>query len=76
MIKMGRSPTRRRYPVKLEEEEEEDEEEEEGDHSPLAKRLRLDDQSAWQRKLRSVVNARVARGMQGRPSPVTKPNLH
>ncbi|XP_034437742.1 retinoblastoma-like protein 2 isoform X2 [Hippoglossus hippoglossus] len=39
----------RRYPVKLEEEEEE-----EGDHSPLAKRLRLDGQSAWQRRLRSV----------------------
>ncbi|XP_035010643.1 retinoblastoma-like protein 2 isoform X2 [Hippoglossus stenolepis] len=69
MIKMGRSPTRRRYPVKLEEEEE-------GDHSPLAKRLRLDGQSAWQRRLRSVVNARVARGTLGRPSLVTKPNLH
>ncbi|XP_053279547.1 retinoblastoma-like protein 2 [Pleuronectes platessa] len=72
MIKTGRSPTRRRYPAKLEEEEEE----EEGDQSPLAKRLRLDGQSAWQRRLRSVVNARVARGTQGRPSLVTKPKLH
>ncbi|XP_071345439.1 retinoblastoma-like protein 2 isoform X2 [Trachinotus anak] len=69
MIKTGRSPSRRGYVVSLDEEEE-------GEDGPSAKRLRLDDQSAWQRRLRNVVNDRVTRLNQDQPSPVTKPNMH
>ncbi|GAA6233456.1 retinoblastoma-like protein 2 isoform X1 [Lates japonicus] len=78
MIRRGRSPNRRCYTVSLHEEKEEveEEEEEEGGDGPSAKRLRLDDQSAWQRRLRNVVNDRVTRRKQDQPSPVTKPNLH
>ncbi|KAG7242556.1 hypothetical protein INR49_020269 [Caranx melampygus] len=67
MVKTGRSPTRRRYVVSLDEE---------GEDSPSAKRLRLDDQSAWQRRLRNVVNDRVTTRMQDQSSPVTKAKLH
>ncbi|XP_070762726.1 retinoblastoma-like protein 2 [Enoplosus armatus] len=63
MIKTGRSPNRRSYVPLLDREEEEGEED-----GPSAKRLRLEGQSAWQRRLRNVVNDRV--------SPVTKANLH
>ncbi|XP_022598977.1 retinoblastoma-like protein 2 [Seriola dumerili] len=72
MIKTGRSPNRRGYVVSLSEEEEE----EEGEDGPSAKRLRLDDQSAWQRRLRNVVNDRVTTRNQDQPAPVKKPNLH
>ncbi|KAK2919778.1 retinoblastoma-like protein 2 [Channa argus] len=52
MIKTGRSPNRHKV-TSL------DEEEGEGENGPSAKKLRLDDQSAWQRRLRNVVNDRV-----------------
>lgn len=34
-------------------------EEEEGEDGPSAKRLRMDEQSPWQRRLRDVVNERM-----------------
>nr|XP_020448017.1 retinoblastoma-like protein 2 [Monopterus albus] len=51
--------------------------EEAGDDGPSAKRLRMADQSAWQRRLRNVVSDRVTRRNQDQyqSSPVTKPNL-
>ncbi|KAI3377691.1 hypothetical protein L3Q82_008847 [Scortum barcoo] len=76
MIKTGRSPNRRSYAVLLGRGEEEEEEEEEEEDGPSAKRLRLDGQSAWQRRLRNVVNDRVTTRDRHRPPPVTKPNLH
>ncbi|XP_029949815.1 retinoblastoma-like protein 2 isoform X2 [Salarias fasciatus] len=42
----------------------EEEEGEEGEDGPSAKRIRLDDQSAWHRRLRGVVNDRVAKRNQ------------
>lgn len=53
MIKTGRSPNMRCYAVSLDRDEE-------GDGSS-AKRLRLDGQSAWQRRLRNVFNDRITR---------------
>ncbi|KAM9410298.1 retinoblastoma-like protein 2 isoform 1-T2 [Pholidichthys leucotaenia] len=55
MIKMGKSSNPRRCSASL---GAEDEEEEAG---PSAKMLRVDGQSAWQRKLRSVARERVAK---------------
>ncbi|XP_074466397.1 retinoblastoma-like protein 2 [Sebastes fasciatus] len=83
MIRTGRSPNRRGYAVPLDrEEEDEGEGEEEEDDGPSAKRLRLDGQSAWQKRLHNMVNDRVTR--RGRdqdrdqpgPGPATRPNLH
>ncbi|XP_037346288.2 retinoblastoma-like protein 2 isoform X2 [Pungitius pungitius] len=79
MLRTGRSPSRRGYRVSLDREEEEEEED-----GPSAKRLRLDGQSAWQRRLRNVVNDRVSRRDRDRDqdqdqdqsSPVTRPVLH
>ncbi|XP_053171540.1 retinoblastoma-like protein 2 [Scomber japonicus] len=56
MIKMSRSPTTRCREITL------DEEEEEGEDGHSAKRLRLDDQSVLQRRLRNVVDDRANRG--------------
>ncbi|XP_035802008.2 retinoblastoma-like protein 2 isoform X2 [Amphiprion ocellaris] len=72
MIKTGGSPSRRRYVMSLDTEDEG----EEGEDGPSAKRLRLDDQSAWQRRLRSVVNDRVTNRSQDQTCTVAKPNLH
>lgn len=72
MIKTGWSPSRRRCAMSLDTEDEG----EEGEDGPSAKRLRLDDQSAWQRRLRSVVNDRVTNRNQDQTFPVAKPNLH
>ena len=73
MIRTGRSPNRRCFAVSLDG----GEDEEEGEDGPSAKRLRLDDESALQRRLRNVVNDRVTRRDQDQPkSPVTKSNLH
>ncbi|XP_040891774.1 retinoblastoma-like protein 2 isoform X2 [Toxotes jaculatrix] len=70
MIKTGRTPNRRCYEVLLDQEE--------GEDGPSAKRLCLDYQSAWQRRLRNVGNNHVTRRnqTQDQTSPVTKPNLH
>lgn len=71
MIRTGRSPNRRRYGMSVDTEDEE-----EGEDGPSAKRLRLGDQSAWQRRLRSVVNDRVTSRNQDQTFPVTKPKMH
>ncbi|XP_041792890.1 retinoblastoma-like protein 2 isoform X2 [Chelmon rostratus] len=71
MIRTGRSVSRRCCVVALD-----GEEDGEGEGRPSAKRPHLDDQSAWQKRLRNVVNDRVTRGDQDQASPVTKPNLH
>ncbi|XP_031704601.1 retinoblastoma-like protein 2 isoform X2 [Anarrhichthys ocellatus] len=83
MIRTGRSPSRRCYGGldRGEEDKGEGEEEEDG---PSVKRLRLDGQSAWQRRLSNVVNYRMTRRDRDRdqdrdqdqPSPVTRLNLH
>ncbi|XP_026234603.1 retinoblastoma-like protein 2 isoform X2 [Anabas testudineus] len=67
MIKTGRSPNRQGHVASLAKE---------GEDGPSAKRLRLNDQSAWQRRLRNVVNDRVTRQIQGKESPVTQLNQH
>ncbi|TMS13363.1 retinoblastoma-like protein 2 [Larimichthys crocea] len=69
MVKTGRSPIRRSL-VSL---DGDDEEENDG---PSAKRLHLDDQSAWQRRLRNVENDRMTIRDRDQPSPVTKPNQY
>ncbi|KAK9542440.1 hypothetical protein VZT92_000303 [Zoarces viviparus] len=71
MIRKGRSPNRRCYGGS-------DRGEEEEEDGPLVKRLRLDGQSVWQRRLSDVVNNRVPRRDRDRdqPSPVTRLNLH
>lgn len=51
MIRTGRSPSRGCYVVSLDEEGE-------GEDGPSAKRLRVDDESALQMRLRNVVNDR------------------
>ncbi|XP_047435777.1 retinoblastoma-like protein 2 isoform X2 [Mugil cephalus] len=73
MIKTGQSPSCQSYAAS-----EDEKEEEEGGDGPSAKRLRLDGQSAWQRRLRNVANERVPRRHQDhvRPLPVVRPNLH
>ncbi|XP_068430587.1 retinoblastoma-like protein 2 [Clinocottus analis] len=80
MIRTGRSPNRRRYQVSLARGENDKGEGEEGEDGPSVKRLRLDGQSAWQRRLMNVVNDRVPRRARDRdqdqPRPVTRPNLH
>ncbi|KAF1393126.1 hypothetical protein PFLUV_G00035230 [Perca fluviatilis] len=76
MIRTGRSPNRRCYVVSLDREEEKEGEGEEEEDGPSAKRLCLEGQSAWQRRLRNVVNDRVTRRDQHQPSPVTRPKLH
>lgn len=58
MIRNGGSPNRRRGAVIL------DTDGEEGDDRPPARRLRLDGESVLQRRLRNVVNDRVARRNQ------------
>ncbi|KAG7483075.1 retinoblastoma 2 isoform X1 [Solea senegalensis] len=55
MIKTGRSPAKRCYAVSLGNVEED---------CPSAKRPRLDDQSAWQRRLRDVADDRAVSGNQ------------
>ncbi|XP_051235914.1 retinoblastoma-like protein 2 isoform X1 [Dicentrarchus labrax] len=60
MVRTGRSPNRRSYGVSLDREEEEEEVGMEEEGGPSVKRLRLDE-SAWQRRLRNVVNDRGAR---------------
>ena len=70
MIRAGRSPNRRRHV----EPSDRGEGEEEEDDGPPARRLRLDDESAWQRRLRNVVNDRGTRREPDQP--VTRPNLH
>ncbi|XP_040020701.2 retinoblastoma-like protein 2 isoform X2 [Gasterosteus aculeatus] len=55
MLRTGRSPSTSRRCFR----EEEEEEEEEDEDGPSVKRPRLDGQSAWQRRLRNVVNDRV-----------------
>lgn len=72
MIKTGRSPNRRRLKMSLDTEDEE----EGGEDGPSVKRLRLDDQSAWQRRLRSVVNDRVTSRNQEQAFAVNKPKMH
>lgn len=64
--------------VPLDREEDEQADREEEDNGPPARRIRLDGQSAWQRRLRNVVNDRVTRRDQDQdqPSPVIRPNLH
>ncbi|KAG8001383.1 Retinoblastoma-like protein 2 [Nibea albiflora] len=69
MIKTGRSPIRRSL-ASL------DGDDEEGEDGPSAKRLHLDDQSAWQRRLRNVENDRMTIRDRDQPSPVTKPNQY
>ncbi|XP_035484723.2 retinoblastoma-like protein 2 isoform X3 [Scophthalmus maximus] len=64
MIRAGGSANKRGYAVSLDEEEEDG-----GEQGPSAKRRRSDEQSAWQRRLRDVVDNRVARGSQDQPSP-------
>ncbi|XP_032376743.1 retinoblastoma-like protein 2 [Etheostoma spectabile] len=76
MIRTGRPPNRRCYVVSLDREEQKEEEREEEEDGPSAKRLCLEGQSAWQRRLRNVVNDRVTRRDQHQPSPVTRPKLH
>ncbi|KAL7406348.1 hypothetical protein ABVT39_018335 [Epinephelus coioides] len=80
MIRTGRSPNRRHYVVPLDREEDEQGDGGEEDNGPPARRIRLDGQSAWQRRLRNVVNDRVTRRDQDQdqdqPSPVIRPNLH
>lgn len=68
MIRTGRSPSRRGYSMSFNRDDEEKGEEEDG---PSAKRLRLDHQSAWQRRLRNVANERMTQRF-----PVPRPNLH
>ncbi|XP_069546508.1 retinoblastoma-like protein 2 isoform X1 [Brachyistius frenatus] len=72
MIRTGRSPNRRSYAASRGTENEE-----EGEDGPPARRLRLDDQSAWQRRLRSVVDDRIMsrNTVSGRPRQVNGPNL-
>lgn len=60
MIKSSASLGRRGYAVSLDEDEE-DGDEEDGDGGPSAKRPRTDGQTAWQRKLREVINDRNQR---------------
>ncbi|XP_063738203.1 retinoblastoma-like protein 2 isoform X2 [Eleginops maclovinus] len=48
--------------------EEEDKEELEDEDGPPAQRLRVNGESAWQRRLRNVANSRVARGDRDQPS--------
>lgn len=55
MIKTGGSPNKRCRVASV------DKEQEVGEDGASAKRLCLDDQSAWQRRLRNVVNERVTR---------------
>ncbi|XP_034419172.1 retinoblastoma-like protein 2 [Cyclopterus lumpus] len=79
MIRTGRSPNRRRCGGSFGEGKGEGED---GEDGPLGKRLCLDGQSAWQRRLRNVVNDRVPRRAldrdrdQDQLSSVTRPNLH
>lgn len=70
MIKTAGSPNKRCHMASL------DKEEEVGEDGASAKRLRLDDQSAWQRRLRNVVNERVARGNRDQESPDTQLNQY
>ncbi|XP_059201659.1 retinoblastoma-like protein 2 [Centropristis striata] len=64
MIRTGRTPNRGRYVVSLDRQEQEqgEREEEEEEDGPPARRRRLDDQSALERRLRTVVNDRVTKG--------------
>ncbi|XP_071766332.2 retinoblastoma-like protein 2 [Centroberyx gerrardi] len=76
MIKTGKSPNKRGCAGPLEDEQ--GGAGREGDNAPPVKRLRQDGQSAWQRRLRNVVNDRAQSRTQDqdRPPPVTKPDLH
>lgn len=66
MIKTGRSPNRLSNVTSL------DEEEAMGEDGPSAKKLRLDDVSAWQRRLRNVVNDRATRRVDDQATSATK----
>ncbi|XP_008281224.1 retinoblastoma-like protein 2 isoform X2 [Stegastes partitus] len=72
MIKTGSSPNRRRCAASRDAKDDEEERED----GPSTKRPRLGDQLAWQRRLRGVVNDRVASRNQDQRFPVPKPNLH
>lgn len=61
MIRMGRPPSSPSYEPSA---DRPGEEEEEGEDGPSAKRICLDDQSAWHRRLRDVANNRVVKRNQ------------
>ncbi|XP_028258652.1 retinoblastoma-like protein 2 isoform X2 [Parambassis ranga] len=75
MIRTGRSPRRSCYALSMDREDGEDED---GDDGPSAKRLRLNSQSAWQRRLRNVMNDRITRQNQDQVQsfPVNRSMLH
>lgn len=75
MIRTGRSPKSSCYALLTDKEDGEDEA---GEDGPSAKRLRLNSQSAWQRRLRNVMNDRITRQNQDQVQsfPVNRSMLH